>query len=491
MIRRETLIDIAISVTIANLNYLTVWRELIFLDRTVHYFLPTISPLHYLTAIASVLVLALAFFLLFSLLQRRRGWIFDLLRTAAIASGLVLPLNFLRVQSDVYISDLLNPAVLLPLASLLAVLAGLTLWRPRACATAVGVLLLVLSPFALMTLAQAGYYAVRLSAAVAETAHAKEPASRPANSQRVIWITFDGFDHELTFNERPDWLKVPALDALRRQSFYALDARQAARPTLQAMPAMWLGRKVVEDRQLDGSRLLLRLEGEDTLTALQDRDHLFRLARDRGYRIGIAGWYHPYCRLFRGLYDRCTNRRFDTALPEIDQNLWDAVLEQVSAPGPFAKRRFYIKNYTYLLDQAKRLAVDPGLDLVVIHSSVPHLPRIYDPESESFQYKSGWNERLYLDNVPLVDRFIRDLRAAMEEAAIWERTTLLVSADHSWDGTSGRVAFVLKLPHQSESYRYESTFSMLRVRDLLIDILDGRITSPEEVAALLDRRAPG
>jgi ribosome modulation factor len=491
MIRRETLIDLAISFTIANLNYLTVWRELIFLDRAEHYFLPTLSPLHYLTAIASVLVLVLAIFLLFSLLQRRRGWIFDLLRAATIASGLVLPLNFLRIQSGVYVSDLLSPAVLLPLASLLAVLAGLTLWRPRAITTAVGVLLLVLSPFALMTLAQAGYYAVRLSAAVAETAHAIAPASRPANSQRVIWITFDGFDHELTFGERPDWLKLPALDALRMQSFYALDARQATRPTLRAMPSMWIGRKVVEGRQLDGSRLLLRLEGEDTLTALQDRDHLFRLARDRGYRIGIAGWYHPYCRLFRGLYDSCTNRRSDTSLPEIDQNLWDAVIEQISAPAPFAKRRFYIKNYTYLLEQAKRLAADPGLDLVVIHSSVPHPPRIYDPESETFQYKGGWNERLYLDNVPLVDRFVRELRAAMEDAMIWERTTLLVSADTSWDGISGRVPFVLKLPHQSEAYRYKSTFSMLLLRDLLIDILDGRITSPEEAAALLDRRAPG
>jgi hypothetical protein len=52
-----------------------------------------------------------------------------------------------------------------------------------------------------------------------------------------------------------------------------------------------------------------------------------------------------------------------------------------------------------------------------------------------------------------------------------------------------RVPFLLKFAGQSESCVYEPKFNTVLTRELLLDILRGKVASPREAAQWLDRRA--
>ena len=80
----------------------------------------------------------------------------------------------------------------------------------------------------------------------------------------------------------------------------------------------------------------------------------------------------------------------------------------------------------------------------------------------------------------------------MEQAGVWDRTAVLVSADHGWRVSLWRgnpewtsddeaashqdtsvVAFPLKLPGQNSGVTYAERFDTIVTRDLLVEILRG------------------
>jgi hypothetical protein len=94
----------------------------------------------------------------------------------------------------------------------------------------------------------------------------------------------------------------------------------------------------------------------------------------------------------------------------------------------------------------------------------------------------------------LVDRTVRELRRALEGAGEWGTTTILLSSDHPYrhrpaldaHPVGTKVPFLLKLAGQTAGASYDSRFNTVVTGDLLMAILRGELSSPEDVKVWLD-----
>jgi hypothetical protein len=159
--------------------------------------------------------------------------------------------------------------------------------------------------------------------------------------------------------------------------------------------------------------------------------------------------------------------------------------------------------YAELHGKALEMVRDPSLSLVFLHYSIPHLPGFYDRDRGAIDTQRF---HTYLDNLALADRTIGELRRALEDAHLWDATTVLVHADHAlrpqiwksvglWTGeleeaTGGQqgalTPFALKLAHQREPVHYNHPFNAVLAHDLVLALVEGQVQDPEQALAWLD-----
>jgi arylsulfatase A-like enzyme len=83
----------------------------------------------------------------------------------------------------------------------------------------------------------------------------------------------------------------------------------------------------------------------------------------------------------------------------------------------------------------------------------------------------------------------------MEQAGMWDGTTVLISSDHGYRGAEvldgkkdSRIPFILKLAGQKQGRDYSPEFNTIVTSDLLLSILRGELQTPEAVSSWLDGR---
>jgi hypothetical protein len=343
----------------------------------------------------------------------------------------------------------------------------------------------------------------------------------PPREVRVIWIIFDELSETIAFGKRPAGLLLPNLDRLRAQSFSATAATAPGDRTETSLPSLILGEVVLDSDPQGPNNLMLKTAAHAAHFAWSSAPNVFDTARRLGFNTALVGWYHPYGRLLNQSLTKC----YWTAgwlVPGIEERLrplslpdamWDrAKLQFVTlplighVPGIFpgvyhreAKRR----RFSYLLDRAHEIVADPSIGLALIHLPIPHPPGIYDRRQSAFTANASAS---YLDNMALVDRTLGELRSAIERAGLWDRTAMLVSADHGWrtklwrvrpewtaeeeansrDDTSG-VPFLLKLPAQNSAVSYGKPFNTVITCRIITEILDGRLVDPAGIRGALER----
>jgi hypothetical protein len=135
--------------------------------------------------------------------------------------------------------------------------------------------------------------------------------------------------------------------------------------------------------------------------------------------------------------------------------------------------------------------VDRNLNLIFVHFPIPHDPYLSGrpPRGKSLFYSSVGQ---YFDSLELVDRTLGVLRRELEAAGLWTQSTILVSSDHSHrrsrviDGkTDPRVPFLLKLAGVSQPVTFAGHVHTVWSKDLLLEILRGKISTQDEVLAWL------
>jgi hypothetical protein len=85
------------------------------------------------------------------------------------------------------------------------------------------------------------------------------------------------------------------------------------------------------------------------------------------------------------------------------------------------------------------------------------------------------------------------MRQAMESSGKWNKTWVIISADHSWQQSSlfdhqvdYRVPFVVKSPGANQAVSYSNKINTVLTRALIDAILRGNVTNQENLVSWLD-----
>lgn len=512
--------DLGIALSLANLLFLKGWLEL--LEGVRHpYFRKDIAFYWYDTAalMLDVLLLGVVFWaaVTFARKSGQRGLLRNTrgIFVVAVVFWFFMAANVLRRQYPVFSLDALAQRFgkTLLLVFLLGVLSLVVFLFQRYRISFVQVaatLLLVTVPFVAVTFGKAVWLGLSYHSLGGQeevvAARKNVPRTRPAT--RVLWFIFDNMDYRITFPDRPSGLSLPELDRLCQESVCATNAYAPSPVTGRSMPALFTGKQVTRAVPSSPDELMITFEGADGAVPWSRQPNVFQQAKQAGYRTGLVGWYHPYCRIFPGTFSACTWMPFRQGDPlhpvikSMNEFLMMAMppwarFDLVGRLGilePAWDTKFHTQTYSAIHEDALRLVADPELDLVMVHWPVPHIPYIYDRQVLDFTLTPHPREG-YLDNLALVDRTLREVRSKLEAAGLWEQTTLLVSTDHAWNGAvafdgkrDARIPFILKLAGSARGAAYHDTFNSIITPDLLLALMKGELRDAESVTGWLDRR---
>jgi hypothetical protein len=504
-----------VALSLANLLFLKAWIEIF--EGVRHPYFRADARFYWIDCAAVMLnvLLAGSLFWAGATMARRSGklWALRLARGGFLIVFLLMffiVLNVMRRRFPALSLDSLAEALGNPLLIILglALLALLVHWRAHVVAVAL-LVVLVFSPFALITFAQAVWLGMRHapSGAVEDDRSRESPQARAQTGSRVRWFIFDGMDYRLSFPDRPDRINLPEFDRLRSETLFATQAAPPAGYTGRSLPGLLTGRRVARGKPASLNELVLTFEDDSHPVGWSTQPSVFSLANDAGYTTGVVGWYHPYCRLFKNSLTYCSWEPFNA--PEATHPIAKSMLEFVRMTAPpflrgFFDRigikdpdlnvRYHIGSYQRILSRAREVIADRELSLVLIHLPVPHPPFIYDRHKQQFTLAADPDDG-YLDNLVLADLALGELRRTLEAAGQWDSVTILVSSDHPWRDSKGfdgkrdpRVPFMLKLPGQKDSLEFEHEFNSVLTKDLLLALLEGELSTAQDAATWLGHR---
>lgn len=491
--------DGVVALTLATWCLARPWSHLLFKSKDYFGGSPAL-PVELLAVMVNVAGLALAIWLGIGLWRNWRGGMAGALLDGAFLLLMVFPADFIRVDMlSITDGELLGfmrrPAVMAGLFGALALL----LWKHRPAARLLGVMLWVSFPAALLVLA-------KLSLTFVGLMPLKDCASVPAapallhvaeGRPRVIWMIFDETDYRLAFEKRPANVPLPEFDRLRLSALSADHAYPPGDSTLFSMPALIAGRRV-EAARPEGCELAVKLAGADDTADWSALPSVFSRARELGCNTALVGWYHPYARMLGGSLNYCAWYPFPLYEPARSTTFGGAAREQIaSLASSYHIRRLYIETCRHSLADAVAAADNPAYGLVLLHLPPPHGPGVYLPEKGQFTCEGIAAPAGYFNNLVLADRELGVLRRNMEAAGLWDKSWVLLSADHSWrksklyDGVRDyRVPFVLKSPEAGPSMVCTNMFNTVLTHDLVLAILRNEVTNQAGAAALLARGAP-
>jgi hypothetical protein len=353
--------------------------------------------------------------------------------------------------------------------------------------------------------------------------------ARPPHSPRVVWVVFDEMDQGLAFDVRPAGFALPEMDRIRAEAVVANHATPTADWTVIALPSLLSGRIFGKAEMLNARTLQVTPEGSSEALNWRDQPNIFKQARALGFNAEIVGWHHPYCRILGDQMVGCfampsghPTRALLRETHAAEEGVWrstqylfrlqwenirdlfrrdrDSVSENLQ--DLYLQRRQQ-KQYFEIRDRAYRAAVDPRLALLVLHLPLPHPYPFYNRRDRSFNLEGNLD---YFDNLALADRTVGELRLALEQARLWDDTSLLITSDHgirpdAWEdhlgwtdqlekltgGTHGKtVPFILKLARAHEGVQFPRQFSNVASSSLILAVLQGKVSSPTQAVSWLD-----
>ncbi len=483
--------DLAAAVSLANLCFYRFWHTILFST-------PLLAPVwtwRDLVAISLNVGGLAGVFWVFLTAGKRSGWHRGLYLLAPLVLLRVLELRYARRLAHLWeVASTDSLLILAALAAALGTVYALGRWR-RSLLGAAEVLTLCLVAFVPVTFFQAAWVVYRDLELKKEGLAARAPllSVRPGQP-RVVWIVYDEMDWRYVFPWRPRSLQMPEMDRLRAQSIYAPSTFQTGLETSEAMMSFLAGRQVFTFEATGKSSLRLLFLDEPKQADWPGPPNLFTRARDAGFNSALVGWFLPYCRLFDEELSRCYHESMDTRVLGSKPSLATSLAGQLQTLSPLELRQRQLERYLVMQEEARKAVADPRLGLVVLHLAVPHEPGIYlreQGELTLFNFRSDW----YFDNLALADRALGDLRREMEQAGLWDASTVIVTSDHPlrWyamldETVDPRVPFLVKMAGQKQEMVYQPPLRNLVAHDLTLAVLRGELSQPEAVMRWFDQR---
>jgi len=507
--------DLGVALAISNLTFLRVWWELLTYTKADLFFMK--SPPSRTELVAVMLnVIVLTFILTAATALVRK---YCTARIAQIAVDIAIALVFIFPALSLLIAlsgrypklrelpfRFVGQKISLIIGVTAFVFIAYVLLHKRKINGAI-----ILLPFVPLTFGQAIWKSIRYDpSSLAE----KPPAPYlpiASDSPRLVWIIFDRLDQRLTFMDRPQQIQLPEFDRMRREAVYARNAFPPSAYTIFSMPSLTQGRQddlVGDAKPLDEKTLEIRyLSKRKSVWGLEST--VFSEARAIGMNSGVVGWYLPYCRVFPQVLSSCEwfemsrqHNSYDMTLDRTEplssvmQNEVRSLAETnfLSPFGQSLTTRKHSRTYDALTAAAREMTVDPKLNLVLLHLPIPHWPYFYNRRTGTYDLRNSLVYG-YLDGLVLADLTLGLIRRDLEAAGMWDRTTVLVSSDHSHrsaprnlDGkTNPRVPFLLKLAGQKTGVEFPSDFNTVLTKELLLAILKSEVSTPRQAIEWLAR----
>lgn len=510
-----TLKDVALALTVANVMLFRVWWELLTYGPTDMFVMKaTPAPAAYLIAIVNVIVLAFLLSGAVFIFRRYAGRNAAALIEITFAVSLVFPAMALLGKWSTRHPGLRNQMIRTlgqegtSIIAFAVLLGGIYMLGRNGRIGGAAILL----PFVPITFGQALWKASTYD----EHKLADEPIAGwlpvKSGSPHVIWIIFDRLDQRLTFVDRPAGLALREFDRLKQESVYGSNAFPPSSYTIMSMPALITGRLVAAARPDDGNSVFIRHHQADRgVKWMPAEDSLFSEARAAKWNAGIVGWYFPYCRTMNQSLSAC--EWFEMAR---QHNSYDAPpnlpnwrppvtaqlrsLLETDALSPFGQSlttQKHAATYDAIVSTARKAVTDSRLNLLLLHLPAPHGPFFYNRKTKRYDLQNS-PPRGYIDHLALTDATLGALRQELEAASMWDNTTLLVSADHSngnsqlLDGQHNpRVPFLLKMAGQKAPVELSTSFNTVLTKQLLLDILKGKVQGPKDVGPWVEQHKSG
>jgi hypothetical protein len=488
---------VLVALSLANLCFLSAsFRMLYSVDHGYFNKLPAAPPA--LLALATnIVLLALAAFWVIRVRRRLRHRLPVLVIDTLFMLALLVPIDFCRrsgfeIHDAQVVEFFKQPLVLV--GSLL-LLAGF-LWQHRWVARLSAVLVGFLSPLALFALARV--LLMSLGAVHPENAAGSSVPPPPlpvrADQSRVVWIIFDEMDQRLSFDQRPSGLRLPEFDHLRAESVQAANAYPPGDATVISMPALISGRRLSSVAVRNNADLTFTLADTGANTNWSELPSVFDAARALGVNSAVVGWYHPYGRVLARSLSYCSWFPFPWYEPARAPTFGASVRQEIAClSGTIYFRRLYIELCRASLSDSLGVVTNGTYGLTLLHLAPPHGPGIYKADKEEYTVTVRSRVQGYFDNLVLADHFLGQLRAAMEASGQWNRTWLIVSADHSWRASQvydrkrdHRVPFLVKAPGPGAALTCSTQINTVLTHDLILAILRGELTNQQSALSWLD-----
>ena len=518
MMRRPVIGDALAGFSLASLWFVREF-QLAFYATDFGYFgrIPP-RPVENVGLLIAVLSLAGVYFLLFRAVNLAKNlWLARALRIGLLLFGL---LAFGSPSSEAITWFYPYAVSYLHLPLPIAVLVGCTAlaytkrFSLTAIVTNLRIVALIVAPFGLLLCGQDLILAMGTEPPQPVTPTIERPAVKNPDSRvknRVIWIIFDEMGRAPLMN-RPDWVKMPAIDRLMSGSFVAENAFPPNYFTRFSVVAMLTGRPIKSTEPVSSNDIRLHGVGDEPPTLLSETENAVTDTKALGGNVAIIGWWVPYTKHFEkelsygypsppqppcSMVLECSWEKFVHSLEGLPYfGRWVMADPSLDVGGSTTKQ---IERNSVLRTRALELAPDPNLDLCYFHFSIPHSPFITRSDEPA--------TRGYYDALEAVDRNFGELRQRLESAGQWDNTTVIVSADHWWrvKGRSDfahlpedqrgaavadrRVPFIVKLPGQTSAVPYSPAFNTVITRYLINAIMTGEVNTPDQLAKWLDKMA--
>ncbi|MHC1767844.1 MAG: hypothetical protein AB9869_26825 [Verrucomicrobiia bacterium] len=350
------------------------------------------------------------------------------------------------------------------------------------------------TPFLAWTLVLATVKALNSSPPSVEGPTSTPASVRVGSAHRVVWIIFDELEQRIGLEHPDSQERISEFIKLQSEAFCATNAFPPSDSTMLSMPALITGQLVRAARTVGFDDLVLHFAGSDEETTLKAAPTIFKRASSAGLNCAVVGWYHPYHRLFRGFVETCHFEPFppygylegDTFRTALFRQIVDAVF-------PLAGRLLHATVHDQLMVHALEAVSRPDLDLILLHLSVPHPPYIFKSALDFLNPKTFRSSSGYVRNLELANKDLGLLREEMTRSGLWGRTTVIVSSDHWWresaryDGVvDKRVPFIVKLASENRHVIYPRSFNAVSTQGLIFSILQGEVTTAEEISAWIE-----
>jgi hypothetical protein len=489
--------DGLVALSLANLCFLKVGFDLVS-DKDRFFNQLPVTTTSLLALLTNIFGLALLAWLVMQLLRRFSTRWLHLPAHLLFLLLLLFPVDFIRLKCTA-----INDYQIFVFCTQPAMLAGelalliLIIWQHRLAAKIGAIIVGILSPLAIawivkIVLLCLGMFPLEQCA----TSRMVLPPPGPARPDRprVVWMIFDEMDYRLVFEQRPPGFQYPEFDRIRGQSLFATNAYPPADCTIHSMPSIIFGRQIAMVSFADTCSPVTTFADNGEVSTLLGQPSVFSAARALGFNTAVVGWYLPYDRLLGDGLNFCDWYAYPYfELARADTYRANIAAQLRSQAEAFNIRQIFVDLHRRSLQTSMTLATNSIYGLTLLHLTAPHLPGIYRADRNQFTIWGMPKAGGYFNNMGLANHELGEIRRAMEASGEWNKTWIILSADHSWRGANiydgrrdYRVPYCVKPPGTNDALIYPRQFNTIATHDLILAILRGEATNQQDVAGWLD-----